>query len=199
MGVEAVNNMSSGYSGSSSKVSSSNTTNVAGAVASTSSSNKSNDVAAVYEKSDTPASYKQDTSTIERLKQDADRRTQQLRDIVEKMMAKQGKTFTTASEMYALLRSGDYEVDAATQAQAQADIAEDGYWGVEQTSERLVSFAKALSGGDSSKAEEMINAVKAGFEEAAKVWGGKLPDICQKTVDTTIEKLNKWKENVAEE
>ncbi len=198
MGVEAVNNMNSGYTGSGSKVSSSSTTNVAGAVASTSSSNNSNDVAAVYEKSDTPASYKQDTATIERLKQDADRRTQQLRSIVEKMMTKQGKTFTTASEMYALLRSGNYEVDAATQAQAQADIAEDGYWGVEQTSDRLVSFAKALAGGDSSKAEEMINAVKEGFEEAAKVWGDKLPDICQKTLDATIDKLNKWKENVSE-
>ncbi len=198
MGVEAVNNMNSGYTGSGSKVSSSSTTNVAGAVASTSSSNNSNDVAAVYKKSDTPASYKQDTATIERLKQDADRRTQQLRSIVEKMMTKQGKTFTTASEMYALLRSGNYEVDAATQAQAQADIAEDGYWGVEQTSDRLVSFAKALAGGDSSKAEEMINAVKEGFEEAAKVWGDKLPDICQKTLDATIDKLNKWKENVSE-
>ena len=198
MGVEAVNNMNSGYTGSGSKVSSSSTTNVAGAVASTSSSNNSNDVAAVYKKSDTPASYKQDTATIERLKQDADRRTQQLRSIVEKMMTKKGKTFTTASEMYALLRSGNYEVDAATQAQAQADIAEDGYWGVEQTSDRLVSFAKALAGGDSSKAEEMINAVKEGFEEAAKVWGDKLPDICQKTLDATIDKLNKWKENVSE-
>ena len=39
-------------------------------------------------------------------------------------------------------------MDEKTRLQAQKDIAEDGYWGVEQTSERLVSFAKALSGGD---------------------------------------------------
>ena len=198
MGVEAVGNVNSGYSGSSSKVSSGSTAGATNTVASTSSSNKNMEVSAVYEKGDTSTSYKTDTATIEKLKQDADRRTQQLRSIVEKMMTKQGKTFSTASDMYAFLRSGDYEVDAATKAQAQADIAENGYWGVEQTSERLVSFAKALTGGDSSKAEEMINAVKKGFEEATKAWGDKLPDICQKTLDATIEKLNKWKDSIAE-
>ena len=59
-----------------------------------------------------------------------------------------------------------------------------------------MSFAKALAGNDSSKAETMITAVKKGFDEATKTWGGKLPEICQKTLDTTIEKLNKWKDGL---
>lgn len=40
------------------------------------------------------------------------------------------------------LASGNFTVDAATKAQAQADIAEDGYWGVSQTSQRLFDFGK---------------------------------------------------------
>ena len=39
-------------------------------------------------------------------------------------------------------------------------------------------------------------AVKKGFEQATKTWGGKLPDICQNTLDTTIEKLEKWRDGI---
>lgn len=197
MGVEAINNVSSGYTGSTSKVSSSQTSTSNQAASSQAPS--SNNVAAVYEKSSASSSYQMDTATIARLKQDAEQRTQQLRSIVEKMMTKQGLAFTNASDMYAFLRSGNYEVDAATKSQAQADIAEDGYWGVEQTSERLVSFAKALAGGDASKADELIEAVKKGFDQATKAWGDKLPDLCQRTLDATIDKLNKWKDSLSEE
>ncbi len=193
MGVEAISNSNSGYTGASSKISPNQATTKA--VANNTANTNNNSVAAVYEKSNT--SYKMDTATVEKMKQDAERRTQQLRSIVEKMMTKQGMTYTTATDMYAFLRSGNYEVDATTQAQAQADISENGYWGIEQTSDRLVSFAQALTGGDPSKADEMIAAVKKGFDEATKAWGDKLPDICQKTLDTTIEKLNKWKDSIS--
>ncbi len=198
MGVEAINSVSNGYS-STSKVSANQTSTANQAAASQATSTSNNSVAAVYEKSNASTSYKKDSATIAQLKQDAERRTQQLRSIVEKMMTKQGKTFTNASDMYAFLRSGNYEVDAATQAQAQADIAEDGYWGVEQTSDRLVSFAQALAGGDASKADEMIAAVQKGFKQATKAWGDKLPDICQQTVDRTVEKLNNWKSSISKE
>jgi hypothetical protein len=114
------------------------------------------------------------------------------------MLLKQGKVFTEATDIYALLREGKLEVDPETRAQAQKDIAEDGYWGVEQTSERLLSFAKALTGGDPSKADEMIGAVKKGFEEAEKAWGGKLPDISQDTYDAVIKKLESWRDNTNE-
>ena len=44
----------------------------------------------------------------------------------------------------------------------------------------------------------MINAIKKGYEQAAKAWGGELPDICQQTVDAATEKLNKWRESLNE-
>ncbi len=157
---------------------------------------------AVYEKSDDSKTkkvvYKQDTATIAQLKADAEKHTQQLRDLVEKMFLKQGQTFDDAN-MYQLLREGKVPVDAETAAQAKSDIAEDGYWGVAQTSDRLVSFAMALTGGDPDKADEMIEAVKKGFEQATKAWGGELPDISKQTLDTTLKKLDDWKNSLSDE
>lgn len=154
-----------------------------------------NQSAAIYEKGEInthKASYTQDTATIARLKADMERREQQLHDLVRKMLLKQGQTFESI-DIYHLLREGKVEIDPETAKQAKEDISEKGYWGIEQTSERLVSFAKALTGGDPDKANEMIAAVRKGYEEAAKAWGGELPEICKQTIETTIEKLNAWK------
>ena len=120
----------------------------------------------VYEKSENQktdsakTTYKPNTELVAKLKADAEARTAQMRSLVEKMMLGQGKTFGTANNdsMWKFLAGGNFTVDAATKAQAQADIADDGYWGVNQTSDRILDFAKALSGGDPEKMEEMKNA-----------------------------------------
>lgn len=157
-----------------------------------------NSAAVVYEKSeqttDNKKIYTKDQITIDRLKAETDRRTQSLRDLVQKLLLKQGETFDEATDIYGLLREGKVQVDDETRLQAQKDIAEDGYWGVEQTSDRMVEFAKALSGGDQSRANVLIDAVKKGFEEATKAWGGELPEISEKTLDATISKLEKWRD-----
>ncbi|HKL80197.1 MAG TPA: hypothetical protein VJ888_07145 [Mobilitalea sp.] len=164
---------------------------------------KAEDAAAVYEKSDNTKEnkkvYKRDTATIDRLIDEAEKRSQSLRNLVEKMLLKQGETFDDSTDIYALLRGGKVQVDPETRAQAQRDIAEDGYWGVTQTSDRLVSFAKALTGGDPSKADEMIDAVKKGFGEATKTWGGDLPGISRNTMDAAIEKLEDWRDSITED
>lgn len=155
------------------------------------------EVAAVYEKGEQSVEkkeFKRDTATVQRLLAEAEKREQSFLELIRKMIAKQGQVFTDATDVYALLREGKLEVDPETRAQAQKDIAEDGYWGVEQTSERLFSFAKALTGGDPAKADEMIEAVKKGFKEATKAWGDELPEICKKTFDTTISKLEAWRD-----
>lgn len=136
--------------------------------------------------------YKQDTATIARLKADADRRTEQLRNLVKKILLKQGETLKD-EDMYQLLREGKVPVDIETSNKAKQDISEDGYWGVTQTSDRIVSFAKALTGGDPSKVDEMINAVKKGYEAATKTWGGDLPAISKQTLDAALKKLDDWK------
>lgn len=149
----------------------------------------------VYEKSDTTVSnkkYKQDTALVAKLKADAQARQSQFRSLVEQMMSKQGKAIGNADSMWKFLAGGNFTVSASVKAQAQADIADDGYWGVNQTSDRMVEFAKALSGGDPSKAEEMRAAFEKGFKQATGTWGKKLPDISHKTYDAVMSKFDAW-------
>lgn len=141
--------------------------------------------------SSTKKTYKPDTALINKLKADADARTSQLRSLVEQMMGKQATTYGSANDIWSFLRSGNYTVDPATKAQAQADIAEDGYWGVTQTSDRIIQFATALTGGDPDKIEAMREAFKKGYAQAEKTWGGSLPEISQKTYDAVMEKFDK--------
>lgn len=162
----------------------------------TTTTTQTTEAGAVYEPSNETASttkktYKTDSATIAKLKADADARTAQLRSLVEKMMTKQSQTYGNANDIWQFLASGNYTVDAATKAQAQADIAEDGYWGVSQTSSRILDFATALTGGDPDKIEEMRAAFKKGYEQAEKTWGGQLPEISQKTYDAVMEGFDK--------
>lgn len=157
-----------------------------------------NGEAAVYDKKpDTGKVHQRDQATIDRLLSEAEAGASRLRDLVERMLLKQGKTIDKSTDIYGLLREGKVQVDEKTRLQAQKDIAEDGYWGVEQTSERLLSFAKALSGGDPSKADIMINAVMKGFEQAEKAWGGELPQISRDTLDRTISKMESWRDSLS--
>jgi len=153
----------------------------------------------VYEKSDESTkkttAYSKETDRakiIQQLKADDAIRQQQLLDIVNKMMGKQAKAFGIANSdsddesIWRFLAKGDFTVDAATKAQAQADIAEDGYWGVQQTSDRILDFAKALAGDDPDKLENMRAAFEKGYKQAEKTWGGELPEISKQTFDAVM-------------
>ena len=166
------------------------------------------DVGVVYEpsKETTQTSAKKnakvDSETIAKLKADADQRLSQLKGIVEQLITKQGKTSETVS-IWSQFRQGVLDgtitVDEATAKQAQEDISEDGYWGVKQTSERILDFAKALTGGDSSKVEDIRTAIEKGFSEAAKLWGDELPEISQKTHDAVMKGLDEWAKQSTEQ
>lgn len=166
----------------------------------TKSENTSAEAGAVYEPSKNTGAdvvkktYTPDTNLINKMKADADARTAQMRSLVEKMMSQQATTYGKANDIWSFLRSGNFTVDAATKAQAQADIADDGYWGVNQTSDRIIDFAKALTGGDPDKIEDMRAAFEKGFKRAGKTWGGDLPDISQRTYDAVMEKFDKMAE-----
>lgn len=134
--------------------------------------------------------YTPDTATIQKLKADAEARTAQLRSIVEQLMTKQSTAYGQANDIWSFLAKGDYKVDPATKAQAQADIAEDGYWGVEQTSQRIIDFANALTGGDPDKIEDMREAFKQGYAMAEEKWGGELPEISKRTYEAVMKKFD---------
>ena len=157
----------------------------------------------VYEPSKDSASipvkkYVQNTELINKMKADAEEHSKQLRNIVEQMMGKQSQTYGIANDMWKFLASGKFEVDEATKLQAQEDISEDGYWGVKQTSGRILDFATALSGGDPSKIEDMRKAFEKGYKQAEKTWGGELPDISKQTYDAVMAGFDKMAEDAAQ-
>ena len=133
------------------------------------------------------------------MKAEAEMKTAQLRSLVEKMLLKQGQKFTTLEDAFDMIKEGTIEVDDEVATEAAKEVAEDGYWGVEQTSERLFSFAKALAGNDPSKADSMLDALQKGFDEATKSWGGELPELCQKTLEATKKKLTDWRDGITAE
>lgn len=135
---------------------------------------------------------KNNAETIEALKAEVDRQTESLRSLVEKMIGQQGQTLAKADAMWSFIAGGNYNVDAATKKAAQEAISDDGYWGVEQTSQRIVDFAKSLTGGDKDKIEQMRSAIEKGFAAATKSWGKTLPDISSKTHDAIMKKLDDW-------
>jgi len=124
-------------------------------------------------------------AVAEQLRNAAEQRQKQLVDIVKKTISGQVGAFGKANDdsIWRTLASGNFTVDAATKAQAQQDIGEDGYWGVKQTSQRLFDFASALAGDDVDKMKEMQKAMEKGFKLATGAWGKKLPSICSETMD----------------
>jgi hypothetical protein len=156
--------------------------------------NNNGTAAAVYESGESEKVVKRDDETIKRMTADLEQRKAQLRNLVEQMLSKQSKTYTSLKELLTAVKDGEIQIDPEVQKQAEEDVSEDGYWGVEQTSERLVSFAKALSGSNPEYADKLIDAVKEGFKQAEEAWGGELPEISRKTLDATLKKLENWRD-----
>ena len=173
---------------------------------------KQAEVGAVYEKSQgttgkgaysiNKMSAEDRANLVSQLKEDQAARENSFLDLVKNTLGGQVKTFGMASDdMWKKLASGDFTVDAATKAQAQKDISEDGYWGVKKTSQRLFDFASALAGDDVEKMKKMQAAMEKGFKEATKTWGRDLPSISNDTLDAAnklFEDYYKSKDTVTE-
>lgn len=146
----------------------------------------------------TKATYnKPDYATINALKAESDRATNQLRQLVEQLLKDQGSSYNNL--LRGRLSNGQIKVDATTQAEAQKLIADDGPMGAEAVSNRIVDFAIAISGGDPAQYDKLKAAIEKGFGEAKKALGGELPDISKKTYDLVMEKLDKWAGKTSEE
>ncbi|WP_044931994.1 hypothetical protein [Butyrivibrio sp. AC2005] len=161
---------------------------------------KETDKAAVYEKSDnvvapsTNKTYVKNEAVVNMLKSDLETRQNQLKDIVTQMMSKQGVQIGKADDIWSFLASGDYTIDEAAKKKAQEEISKDGYWGVKQTSQRILDFANALTGGDPNQVEKMRSAFEQGFKEATKSWGKELPDISKQTYDAVMKGFDEMAE-----
>jgi len=80
--------------------------------------------------------------------------------------------------------------------QAGELVSEDGYFGVDKTSQRIADFVIMGAGDDMERLKAGREGVLQGFEEAEKAWGSKLPDISYETLAKTLETIDeKIREN----
>ncbi len=150
--------------------------------------------------------YKVDQKALDKLFKEHEQKTKQFLNLVNSLFKKQAEsnklakydTFDDFAEDISNFKEklqesiNNGEIDQATIDKAKEDVAEDGYYGVEKTSDRLVDFAKAISGGDPEKIEMLRDAVLEGFKMAAEAWGDELPQISKDTYNATMDKFDAW-------
>ncbi len=78
-----------------------------------------------------------------------------------------------------------------SQSEATDLISEDGFFGIDKTSQRIADFVINGSGGDEDRLRAGREGMIAGFKEAEQLWGGTLPDISQQTMQKAIELVDK--------
>ena len=159
---------------------------------------KETNKAAVYEKAQPTDSKKEPykinkmskedrAALVKALKEEVEARQKQFLDLVTKTISGQGEKAAIANgnmdDIWKKLAKGDFTVSEAAKKQAQEEISEKGYWGVEQTSKRMFDYASALAGDDVDKMKAMQAAMEKGYKEATKAWGKDLPEISKKTLE----------------
>ena len=106
-------------------------------------------------------------------------------------------------EQYEIAKTANGEVDFATLAKdlgigttpeaAAEAISENGNWGVNAVSTRIIDMAVNLSGGDTSKIGMLREAVQKGFAQVGNLED--LPEVCQQTYDEIMKRFDYLEEN----
>ena len=101
------------------------------------------------------------------------------------LYSKQADTFSLADIGYAGKPIGELSQD-----EAKALVAEDGFFGIAKTSERISNFVINGAGEDLEKLQVGRKGMLQGFKEAEELWGGKLPEISYTTMQIALEKVD---------
>ena len=109
-----------------------------------------------------------------------------LRGLVLNMFKEQGIDYKVATG------DADIDISTLTPEEAQDLVADDGYFGVERTSQRIFDLAVGIAGGDVGRIDAIRAGVEKGFQEAKEAMGDWLPDISYETYDAVMQKLDDW-------
>ncbi|MBU1928008.1 hypothetical protein KKG77_03315 [bacterium] len=69
-------------------------------------------------------------------------------------------------------------------------VSEDGIFGIKQTSQRIADFVINGAGGDESRLRAGREGMLQGFKQAEEMWGGKLPEISQITMQKATQMVD---------
>ncbi len=91
------------------------------------------------------------------------------------------------------LKDIGYEGKAITELspeEAEKLLDVEGFFGIEQTSNRVANFVFSFAGDDIELLKEGREGIIRGFEEAQKLFGNQLPEISFKTQEKTLELID---------
>jgi len=91
------------------------------------------------------------------------------------------------------LKDIGYEGKAITELspeEAEKLLDVEGFFGIEQTSNRVANFVFSFAGDDVELLKEGRDGIIRGFEEAQKLFGNQLPEISFKTQEKTLELID---------
>lgn len=130
--------------------------------------------------------------------------TESVSKVLEKIAAHASRSLGSQAESYSVsvtsisitieLEEGESLSDVKSRLDDM--LSEDGYWGVEQTSQRMFDFAHALTGDDPEALLEAKDAVTKGFKQAEALFGGQLPQISYDTYDAAMAKFDDYIEKL---
>ncbi len=173
-----------------------------------------NQDAVVYEKTEvskTPANYNKegrriDAKTIEAMKRESEMQYTQMIETVRRMIARQSKEaggIPKEFDFFNKIPKTIEELNASKgyEGTEKIDSFEDhlgedlndpnSYYSAEKTAERIVNFAKSISGGDIKKYELLKGAIEDGFK-AASSYFDKMPEITGKTHELVMKGFDEW-------
>jgi len=130
--------------------------------------------------------------------------TESVSRVLEEIADHASKTTSSQAEEYSVsitsisikieLEEGESLEDAKNQIDSL--LSEDGYWGVEKTSQRLFDFAHSMVGDDPEKLRMAQEAMQKGFDKAKVLMGGDLPQISYDTLEAANEKFDSYIERI---
>lgn len=83
------------------------------------------------------------------------------------------------------------DISALSKEEAADLVSEKGYFGINNTADRMAGFVINGAGDDLDKLKAGRDGILRGYNEAKKAWGDKLPEISEKTMKKALEAVDK--------
>lgn len=121
-------------------------------------------------------------------------KNESMKDMVSQLLTGQASANTGKNSIQAQLNEilSSFDIEPI-----EADS--EDFWGAEKTAQRILDFAKSLAGGDKDAISTLRDAFEKGFGDSEKIWGDKLPDVCQDTYDLVQKGFDDWEKELSSE
>ena len=158
------------------------------------------------EENETEKTYTYDKATVDQLIAESNSKISAFKEMLQALLAKQaerngGVASSEKTGLDALLENAVVGEDGMVyfnrediEAAGLGEFDENGYWGVEQTAQRIFDMAIAFAGDNPELLSKMKDSISKAFGEVEDLFGGegKLPDVSYKTRDRINEMFEEY-------